>query len=167
MSASLLHGRIKALPKPLPGEHLHVLVDGFQYAEMNLPGRLAEQPGAQALFAGTEEESLKEDGPWLLAVQLQSEALCRDLLALEQCKPAVSWIYAALGTAELAAHLKARLDMRLPDGRSALVRFWDPRVLATLAQQLDEAQRLVFFDSLREWHFLLDGRPVHIGRDHD
>lgn len=167
MSASWRQGRIKALPEPLPGEHLYVLVDGFQYGEMNLPARLDEQPGAQGLFAGTEEESLMEGGPWLLAVQSQSEALCRDLLALEQCKPAVSWIYAALGIAELAAHLKARLDLRLPDGRSALVRFWDPRALAALAQRLDEAQRMFFFDSLREWHFLLDGRPVHIGRDHD
>jgi hypothetical protein len=167
MSASWLHGRVKPLPEPLPGEHLHVLVDGFHYAEMDFAERLADQPGAWGLFGGTEEESLIDSGPWLLAVQWQSEAFCQQLLALESGRPSVSWLYAALGTAELAQQLQARLNFHLPDGRSALVRYWDPRVLATLARRLDEAQRMSFFDSIREWHFLLDGHPVHIGRDHD
>lgn len=167
MRTSLPYGRIKPLPPPLAGEHLHVLVDGFQYAEMNFSVRLAEQPYASSLFAGTEEESLMDDGPWLLAVERQSYAFCRQLIALERSRPAVSWIYAAFDTAVLAAQLQARLNMRLPDGRSALVRFWDPRVLGILARRLDEAQRMDFFHAIREWHFLLDGRPVHIGRDHD
>lgn len=166
MRTPLPHGRIKPLPQLLAGEQLHVLVDGFHFADMNFSVRLAEQPGATSLFAGTEEESLMEGGPWLLAVQRQSYALCRQLIALERSRAAVSWIYAAFDTAALAAHLQARLNLRLPDGRSALLRFWDPRVLATLARRLDEAQRIAFFHSIRQWHFVVDGRPVHIGRDH-
>ena len=60
--------------------------------------------------------------------------------------------------------MQLRLDLRLPDGREALLRFWDPRVLVGLMQVLDEAQRLDFFAHIEEWHLLQDGRRAWIGR---
>ena len=47
----------------------------------------------------------------------------------------------ARGGACLGQLLQLRLDVNLPDGRSALLRFWDPRVLVNLARTLDGAQR--------------------------
>lgn len=44
----------------------------------------------------------------------------------------------------------------LPDGRLALVRFWDTRVLANLAHVLDPVQRRELFGHVFEWHLLLD-----------
>jgi hypothetical protein len=54
----------------------------------------------------------------------------------------------------------------LPDGRSALLRFWDPRVLVNLARTLDGAQREEFFGHIHEWHLLDAGRRMWIGRQH-
>ncbi len=60
--------------------------------------------------------------------------------------------------------MQLRLNTRLPDGRTALLRFWDPRVLVSLAQLLDEVQRVEFFAHIEEWHLLDNGKRAWIGR---
>jgi len=44
----------------------------------------------------------------------------------------VTWLIAEADLRGLAHLLQLRLDVRLPDGRIALLRFWEPRVLANL-----------------------------------
>ncbi|WP_353980131.1 DUF4123 domain-containing protein [Salinicola endophyticus] len=52
---------------------------------------------------------------------------------------------------DLFAHMQKQLDMRLPDGGLALLRYYDPRVFTKLMQLLDEDQRYTLFGPIRYW----------------
>jgi len=45
----------------------------------------------------------------------------------------------------LAQLLQLQINARIPDGRNALVRFWDLRVLTGLVDVLNPRQREIFF----------------------
>ncbi|WP_232504950.1 DUF4123 domain-containing protein [Rubrivivax gelatinosus] len=90
--------------------------------------------------------------------------MVRDLLRLEHDGPALSWLIAAQDLEGLGQLPQLRLDLGLPDGRRALLRFWDPRVLVDLAQTLDARQHGELFGHVHEWHLLHEGRRVVIGR---
>lgn len=144
---------------------LYALVDGAQYAtKQGKP--LTPEPGLSALFAGTPEAALAHAGPWLVDAEQAGDALCGELAQLEQQSPAVTWLIALQDLDGLAQLLQLKLDARLPDGRTALLRFWDPRVLFTLAQTLDAQQREDFFGYIHEWHLLHEGKRIWIGRHH-
>lgn len=87
-----------------------------------------------------------------------------DLAALEQETPSLTWLFAVQDLGGLAQLLQLHLETRLPDGRTALLRFWDPRVLVKLAQIFDPVQREAMFGHIHEWHLLLDARRAIIGR---
>jgi len=126
------------------------------------PGRSWPVP----LFAGTPDAALAHAGPWLVEAACADEALLAELATLEHEAPALVWLIAPQDQEGLAQLLQLRLDVRLPDGRSALLRFWDPRVLVNLARTLDAAQREEFFGLIHEWHLLHEGRRMWIGRHH-
>ena len=86
------------------------------------------------------------------------------LAALEQTSPAVTWLIAQQNLDGLAQLLQLNLDTELPDGRTALLRFWDPRVLFNLAELLEPGQREMFFAHIHEWHLLHKGQRTWIGR---
>lgn len=65
-------------------------------------------------------------------------------MSLEHAAPAVTWLIAPQTIAGLAQLLQLNLDTALPDGRTALLRFWDPRVLISLAELLEPGQREFF-----------------------
>lgn len=144
---------------------LYALVDGAQY-QQRLGQAMAQQPGMRALFAGTPDEALAHAGPWLIDAESEDASLANELAKLEAEVPAVSWIIAPQDLEGLAQLLQLKLDMKLPDGRCALLRFWDPRVLVTLVQVMDEEQRMSFFAHIEEWHMLHNGKRVWIGRQH-
>jgi hypothetical protein len=54
--------------------------------------------------------------------------------------------------------MQANLKAQLPDGRQALLRIQDPRVLHGLLAVLSAAQRQQFCGPVLEWHVLLDGQ---------
>lgn len=164
MAADVLR-RLERLRISAPALRLYALVDGLQY-EQRSGHPLQVAPGARPLFAGTPDAALAGAGPWLLDAELAPQELIAAVAALEAKAPAVSWIIAVADLEGLAALLQLRLDVRLPDGRSALLRFWDPRALAAIARELDERQRGEFFEPIVEWHLLVDGRRTHIGRHH-
>ncbi|OWY28897.1 DUF4123 domain-containing protein [Herbaspirillum robiniae] len=149
-----------------PSMHLHALVDGLQYQEHFAGEPLGAQPDALALLRGTADSALADAGPWLIDLQTAGAALITQIERLELAAHAVTWLIAPLDIEALAAMLRQRLDVQLPDGRTAMLRFWDPRVLATIAQDMNDDQRRQFFGDIVEWHLLLDGRRVHIGRHH-
>jgi len=66
----------------------------------------------------------------------------------------------------LSQLLQLKLDAMLPGGKTALVRFYDPRVLGNLFAVMNEAQKAAFFGLIDEWHFMHEGRRVWAGR-HD
>lgn len=155
--------RLAELRQTFAALRLYALVDGLQY-QAHRGECFTARSGFRPLFAGSPDEPLSHAGPWLIDAQAVDEELVNDLAQLERDAPAVTWLIAPQEIEGLAQLMQLRLDLRLPDGREALLRFWDPRVLVGLMQVLDEAQRLDFFAHIEEWHLLQDGRRAWIGR---
>jgi len=144
-----------------PFAHLFALVDGLQY-EASFGQVLTAEKGI-ALFLGTPDEPLAHAGPWLIDVEAQVD-LCAALADAELAEPVCSWLITAVPLPGLVQLLQNKLDMRLPDGRGALIRYHDPRVLRRLALTFRPDQRETFFEHIDEWHFMVDGQAFHVGR---
>jgi hypothetical protein len=141
---------------------LYALVDGFQY-EQHTGERLHYQRNInRPIFMGTEDEPLAHAGPWLIDTSRAPDQL-QLLNELEQALPSVSWLISPIDLEGLSQLLQLKLDAQLPDGRKVLLRFYDPRVLYNLWQTMNDEQRAEFVHLIDEWHFLHDGRRVHIG----
>jgi hypothetical protein len=156
--------RFEGLRATRPELRLYALVDGFRYEEPEEGPTLEQGAATRALFVGTPDAALAFAGPWLVDIERVESELVKRLSALEQQAPAVTWLITPMGLEGLALLLQLKLDARLPDGRTALVRFWDPRILAVLAEQLGPGQREEFFGHITEWHLLHEGQRVWIGR---
>ena len=142
---------------------LYALVDGHQY-EAHKGERIVPRPGVnRALFHGTDDAPLAHAGPWLYDI-----GKCPDLVAeladLEYNVPSVSWLITALDLEGLSQWLQLKLDAGLPNGKAALVRFYDPRVLGNLFSIMDVEQQASFFHLIDEWHFIYNGDRVWTGR---
>lgn len=157
--------RLAELQQGMSELRLYALVDGALY-QAHRDGPLHPCDGLRSLFAGTQDAALAHAGPWLVDAGHAGEAFTEDLAGLEQEAPAVTWLIASQTLEGLAQLLQLNLDTRLPDGRTALLRFWDPRVLASLAEVLDPQQREAFFGHIHEWHLLYRGQRAWIGRRH-
>jgi len=157
--------RLADLQTAFPALRLYALVDGIQY-ENHRGERLDYSTGFTSLFHGTPDGPLAHAGPWLVDIEEAGDATAKDLAALEREAPSVTWLITEADLHGLAQLLRLRLDVRMPDGRIALLRFWDPRVLVGLVNVLDSKQRETFFAHIHEWHLLRDGQRVHIGRKH-
>lgn len=160
-----VRSRWERLRRSLPELRLYALVDGVQYQTQRCK-RLRAGSNLVSLFSGRPDEALAHAGPWLIDAVRADHALIAELAALEHEVPSLTWLIAPQDLTGLAQLLQLRLDLQLPDGRSALLRFWDPRVLFTLAQTLDGRQREQLFGHVHEWHLLREGRRVWIGRPH-
>lgn len=154
--------RHESLRQRQPHLRLFALVDGLGY--QRLAGEPIEAgPGRFALFEGTPDAPLAAAGPWLVDIE-QDDVIRDHLLATQADEPYVSWLLAELPPRGLAQLLQLKLDARLPDSTVALLRFYDPRVLKSLAVTLTPAQREDFFGHIQEWHFMCDGQALRIGR---
>ena len=158
--------RLNQLQAHHPALCLYALVDGAQY-ETHRQARLIQNTTCYPLFTGTPDAALAHAGPWLVDVARSAPSFVEDLATLEQETPSVTWLFAVQDLGGLAQLLQLHLETRLPDGRAALLRFWDPRVLVKLAQILEPAQREAMFGHIHEWHLLLDGKRAIIGRRDD
>lgn len=157
--------RLVQLHLTTPALRLYALVDGAQY-RAQLGTSLTTREGCHSLFTGTPDAALAHAGPWLVDAEQAGDALLEALASLEQALPAVTWLIAPQNIAGLAQLLQLNLDTVLPDGRTALLRFWDPRVLVSLAEVLEPGQREKFFGYIHEWHLLHRGQRTWIGRRH-
>lgn len=156
--------RLVHLQQEYPGLKLYGLLDGAQYLERT-GMRFNPQQGAEALFWETQDAALAFAGPWLLDAASVDAGLLQELVGFERGTYGVSWLIAHQDLCGLAQLLRLNLETELPDGRTALVRFWDPRVLAGLAEVLTPEQRQGFFGHIFEWHLLLNREHrVRIGR---
>lgn len=154
--------RYEALRRTRPHLKLFSLVDGLGFEQVH-GERLKASADRCALFEGTPDAALASAGPWLLDAS-QDDAIRAKLLATQPQAPYVSWLLVEMPLHGLAQLLQLRLDARLPDGGTALLRFYDPRVLKSLALTLTAPQREEFFGHILEWHFMCDGQPYRIGR---
>lgn len=157
--------RLAQLHRHTDALRLYALVDGVQYrAQFGEPCKARK--GFSSLFAGTPDAVLAHTGPWLIDAEQVGTALVAELAELEQTAPAVTWLIAPQTLEGLAQLLQLNLDTGLPDGRTALLRFWDPRVLVSLVELLEPEQREAFFGHVHEWHLLHQGQRTWIGRQH-
>lgn len=157
--------RLTLLRQEITSLRLYALVDGAQY-ETRRDERIKRQPGFYSLFEGTQDSDLAHAGPWLVDTEFVDDAFIADLAQLELETGAVSWLIAPQSIEGLGQLLQLNLDTKMPDGRTALLRFWDPRVLASLAEVLSTEQRQTFFGHVHEWHLLYKGKRAWIGRPH-
>lgn len=154
--------RFDALKAEQPHLWLCALVDGLVFEKVH--GRRMEPgAGSVALFDGTDDAALAYAGPWAVDTTEQRD-LCDQLLAQETAAPLVSWLIAGVPFDGLVQLLRLKLDVRLPDGSNGLLRFYDPRVLYSLATALNDRQREEFFGHIHEWHFMYNGQALRIGR---
>lgn len=154
--------RLSLLQQATDALRLYALVDGVQYRHQR-GEPLARRAGFYSLFEGTPDAALANAGPWLIDVEQAGAQLASDIAALEGEAPAVSWLIAPQTLDGLAQLLQLKLNAKMPDGRTALLRFWDPRLLVSLAQVLSNEQRQKFFGHIHEWHFLHNGNRGWIG----
>lgn len=155
--------RLTLLRQEIASLRLYALVDGAQY-ETKRDERITHRPGFYSLFEGTPDAPLAHAGPWLVDTESVDEAFVTDLAQLELETGIVSWLIAPQSLEGLGQLLQLNLDTKMPDGRTALLRFWDPRVLASLAEILSTEQRETFFGHVHEWHLLYKGKRAWIGR---
>lgn len=157
-----VQARYNLLQRTSPLLRLYVLVDGVQYHAQS-GGWLQPGDGLFPLFSGTCNATLAHAGPWLVNVENTDPLNIKELVQLDTGACGLVWLITPHQQDALALLLQYRMEARLPDGRRALLRFWDARVLGNLARTFDKTQYDEFFGSIPEWHFRHEGRHVQIG----
>ncbi|WP_321865377.1 DUF4123 domain-containing protein [Paraburkholderia tropica] len=136
---------------------LYALVDGLLHAEV-AGGSPERSAACVALFDGTPDASLADAGPWLIDHE-SAPASVRAALAAQATGPSgVSWIISAYSRGALLDHLRANLNVKLPDGRLALLRFYDARLMPAIAAMMEPMQRIEFFVIAFDWLVEINGK---------
>ncbi|QMI44977.1 MULTISPECIES: DUF4123 domain-containing protein [Burkholderia] len=143
---------------------IYALVDGLQYQQHTGQPLEAIDDVAASLFAGTTDIALAHAGPWLIYTK-DAQGRIAELDDLEAARPGVIWLFASLDLEGLAGKLRPHLSVRLPNSRSAMLRFWDPRVLHGLNQSFQSKQERTLFSAATEWLYLNEGQRLHINAD--
>lgn len=144
---------------------LFALFDALMYTRADDAAALERSTSAVALFDGTPDASLADAGPWLVDVKLSPPGMQRTLRTLAAGAGGMSWLISAYGLPSLAHHLRERLDVRMPDGRTALLRFYDARLVGGIAGLLSFSQRAEFFVPTFEWIVEMQGRLIRVHPD--
>ncbi|MBN3848727.1 DUF4123 domain-containing protein [Paraburkholderia sp. Ac-20342] len=143
---------------------VYALVDGLLYGEAN-GGQVPERSEqCIALFDGTPDASLADAGPWLIDYAAAPGTVRGALAAQAAGSTGVSWLISAYQIAALADNLRDNLDVRLPDGRPALLRFYDARLMPSLAETMSFHQRIQFMVFAFHWLVEIDGKLSEIGK---
>ncbi|MGF6374685.1 hypothetical protein OKW40_007501 [Paraburkholderia sp. RAU6.4a] len=141
--------------------HVLALVDGIQYQQHTGQQLTPENDRTVSLFAGTNDMALAHAGPWLFDPKTTPDHLA-NLRELEQARPGVIWLITSESLERQAANLRPHLNIQIPDGRSALLRFWDPRVLHALNAVCHGKSERDLFRAAEAWHYLNEGRRFTI-----
>ncbi|WP_322064121.1 DUF4123 domain-containing protein [Burkholderia ubonensis] len=144
--------------------HIYALVDGLQYQQHTGQQLETLDDVAVSLFAGTTDIALAYAGPWLIYTK-EAQGRIVELDALETARPGVVWLFASADLEALAGKLRPHLSVRLSNSKSAMLRFWDPRVLHELNQSLQSKQERALFKTAREWLYLDEGQRRFINDD--
>lgn len=157
--------RLNLLREEIPSLRLYALVDGAKF-EMKREARINRKPGFYSLFEGTPDSALAHAGPWLVDAEIAEDAFVEDLAKLELETGTITWLIAPQSLEGLGQLFQLSLDTKMPDGRTVLLRFWDPRVLASLSEILSAEQWQTSFGYVHEWHLLDKGKRALIRGPH-
>ncbi|AIO67030.1 DUF4123 domain-containing protein [Burkholderia oklahomensis] len=137
---------------------LFTVVDALLFAEASDAPPLRRANYSIALFDGTPDASLADHGPWLIDYAHAPGPIRRVLAELAAGPIGVSWLISAYQFDRLAAELREHLDVRLPNGHTALFRFYDARIMPDIARVMSAPQRTQFFVATYDWLVEIDGR---------
>ncbi|KPC53773.1 DUF4123 domain-containing protein [Amantichitinum ursilacus] len=116
-----------------------------------------------SLLAGTPHEALGDDAPLLLRLDLQDDAhqqWLEDLIEHFAGEPRLLAMLSPAPFDDLARHLRHCLQITWPDGEG-LLRFYDPRLIASVDDMLTSEQKTLFHGQTRMWAWLdRDGQPA-------
>lgn len=146
--AQCLAARQRQVGYPL---RLFGLVDGILHKRANPDDTLSRSEACAALFDGTPDQALAHAGPWLLEATDPDGSHRAMLGRLAQGEEGCVWLISGFAHAELADALRARLNVHLPTGSTALLRHYDARVSASILALLSDPQRAMFFAPVHEW----------------
>lgn len=138
--------------------HLYALVDGLLYADAANGSSPQRSQSAVAVFDSTQDASLADAGPWLIDYERAPDNTRQTLSAMASSSTGVSWLISGYPLESLADELRSRLDARLPDGRTALLRFYDARIMADIASLMEFTQRMQFFVPTFDWLVEVNGK---------
>ena len=141
---------------------LYGLVDALLYERASGSPPLERSTSTIALFDGTADASLADAGPWLIDFAQTSEAVRQSLFNLGANSEGASWLISAYPFDALADELRGRLNARMPDGRTALFRFYDARLIGDIARLLSLTQRIQFFVPTFDWLVQIDGELTRV-----
>ncbi|MHB0844613.1 DUF4123 domain-containing protein [Stutzerimonas nitrititolerans] len=133
-----------------PDLQAYALIDGARYR--TLGDRLEREAGLrwQWLLAGTELNDLRQAGPALVRMD-QANAFRDWLITRDRKTPLVSWLLSDIDFEALARHLGDQLFVRMPDGRRALFRYYNPLVRRALENMLSGEQRAQLMAPIPYW----------------
>ncbi|WP_186206330.1 DUF4123 domain-containing protein [Burkholderia gladioli] len=138
---------------------LYALVDALLYGR----GEQVKRPAATiGLFDGTQDASLADAGPWLIDFESATDSVRQVLFSMGGRADGVSWLVSAYPLPDLAHELTGRLDARMPDGRTALLRYYDARLMVEIASLFSFAQRIEFFVPTFDWLVQINGELTRV-----
>ncbi len=138
---------------------LYALVDALLYGR----GETVARPAATiGLFDGTPDASLADAGPWLIDFADASSAVQQSLFTMGAGDEGVSWLISAYPFPALAEELAGRLNARMPGGRTALLRFYDARLMSEIARLFSFTQRIEFFVPTFDWLVEINGELTKV-----
>ncbi|MBD9428801.1 DUF4123 domain-containing protein [Achromobacter sp. ACM03] len=145
---------------------LYGLVDALLHAQVSATQPLFRSSSCVALFDGTPDEALAHAGPWLLDCSADRSAHIPALQRLAESELGCTWIVSGYAMDDLAEALRARLDVRMPNGTTALLRYYDARLADDIAALLTPEQRAAFFAPFQDWLVERNGKLIRIHSVH-
>lgn len=119
---------------------------------------------ARSLFENQPEHALGDAAPWLVQVD-GNPGMAGWLPALDLEAGAVTWLESPADFGRLYQHLQRQLDLRMPDGSLALLRYWDGRVFRRLLRVLDAEQKRELLGPIEQWQVTVDDRLYALRKD--
>ncbi len=145
---------------------LYGLVDALLHAQVSATHPLSRSSSCVALFDGTPDEALAHAGPWLLDCSTDRSTRIPALQCLAESELGCTWIVSGYAMDDLAEALRARLNVRMPNGATALLRYYDARITDDIAALLTPEQRAAFFAPVQDWLVERNGKLIRIHSAH-
>lgn len=145
---------------------LYGLVDGLLYENVVVGQPLFRSASCAALFDGTPDQALAHAGPWLLDCTAERDRHIASLQRLGDSGLGCVWIISGYSLEDLAVALRARLNVRLPNGSTALLRYYDARITGDITALLTAVQRAAFFSPVQDWLVQRNGQLIRIHPSH-
>lgn len=145
---------------------LYALVDGLQFERHFGYEIESEIAITYPLFDLYPDSKLAFAGPWLIRLN-RSEFYRGRLKELDMKYPALSWLLSPLSPEGLLQKFKEFLTIELPNGKSALFRFYDPRVLEHLSVWLELPERSRLIQGVKQWVLTSRGEVLDLRTELD